>query len=105
MTKSRDDSITVLDSLEGNIVHNMMGNVYSENKFDISHDSQYVVSGSENGKLNIWNIVTGKLIHTLSFHKKSVHAVKFASKLNLLASGCNICVIWGVLKQENEHIK
>jgi WD40 repeat protein len=41
----------------------------------VSPDGQYVVSASEDNTLKVWELATGKELHTLSGHTSGVHGV------------------------------
>jgi COMPASS component SWD2 len=57
-------------------------------------DSNYIVSGSENGLVHIWDIKTGDEIIRLEGHIKAVRCVKFSPTHLLMASGCKNVIFW-----------
>jgi centriolar protein POC1 len=58
-------------------------------KFKVSfHPSgNYLVSGSQDGSIKIFDLLEARPIYDLLGHKSSVTAVKFSSKGNFFASG------------------
>ncbi len=52
----------------------------------ISPNSQFLVSGSKDFMIKIWNLKTGKLIRTLSGHYEPISSVQFASRGKVLIS-------------------
>ena len=46
-----------------------------------------IVSGSEDYIINIWNVITGKLINTLVGHTDSVYSVAWSRKDKKIVSG------------------
>ncbi|WYM03263.2 MAG: ferric reductase-like transmembrane domain-containing protein [Gloeotrichia echinulata CP02] len=53
----------------------------------ISPDNQTLVSGNYDKSVNIFNLNTGKLIHTLNGHVSAVESVAITSDGNVIASG------------------
>jgi len=41
----------------------------------VTADDRYIISGSDDSTLKVWDIETGKLLHTLKGHSSSVTAV------------------------------
>ncbi|PZD74084.1 hypothetical protein C1752_01338 [Acaryochloris thomasi RCC1774] len=52
----------------------------------ISPDSRFLVSGSQDFMIKIWNLQTGKLLRTLSGHYEPVTSVQFADRGKILVS-------------------
>lgn len=67
-------------------------------KIDISPDSKYLISGSENGSVYIWNlqesIENNHLVCSLECHNNSSNCVKFNPKLGTFASSCSVLALW-----------
>jgi COMPASS component SWD2 len=57
-------------------------------------DSKYVISGSENRKILIWNIETGKELQMMEFHPKPVTCIKFSHVYCMMISACQNIVVW-----------
>jgi WD40 repeat protein/serine/threonine protein kinase len=52
----------------------------------ISPDGQFLVSGSQDFMIKIWNLQTGKLLRTLSGHYEPITSVQFANRGSTLIS-------------------
>jgi len=92
-----DNMILVIDSFEGKVLKKLTADINESDihfKADISPDSKYIVSGSENGKIFIWNVNDGEVVTTLNCHPQSTTFVKFSPKHCLLASSCKNLVLW-----------
>lgn len=92
-----DNKIYIIDSFEGAEKKVLQGDINSTEtiiKFDISADSRYVASGSEDGNILIWNIRTGELVQSLEAHPNMSYCVKFSPVHTLLASSCTNLILW-----------
>ena len=58
-----------------------------------SPNSQFVLSGSENGLIHVWN-TEGEEVTKLSSHIEKVPFVKFSPKHCLLATGGRNVTLW-----------
>src|SRR5215207_9239496 len=63
------------------------GHTGSVNALALSPDGRFLVSGSEDLTLKIWDTATGNVLRTLSGHDKSVLAAAISPDGKLLASG------------------
>ncbi|KAK4535092.1 hypothetical protein CDCA_CDCA03G1117 [Cyanidium caldarium] len=59
-----------------------------------SADSEFVVSGSEDATVHIWERATGQPVHVLSGHSTHLRAVAFNPQYAMLASACQNVVFW-----------
>ena len=66
--------------------HTGLGGV---NSVDYSQNGKFLASGSDDGTIKIWEVPSGKLLHTLSAHLNGVNSVCFSPDGKLLASGGN----------------
>ncbi|MFX0018017.1 MAG: WD40 repeat domain-containing protein [Promethearchaeota archaeon] len=55
----------------------------------ISPDSNYVISGSFDGKIIIWDLKTGEIIRTLAEHRREVNSISISPDCKYIASGSN----------------
>lgn len=69
------------------------------NSVSFSPDGKTIVAGGGDYTVRIWEVATGKMIHTLRGHKKSVDCVSFSPQGNIIASGSDDATVklWGEL--------
>ncbi|WP_026104039.1 WD40 repeat domain-containing protein [Anabaena sp. PCC 7108] len=68
-------------------IHTLMGHSHIVNSLAISANAKYLVSGSQDKTIRVWNLVTGELIHTLKSHREGVFAVSLSPNEQIIASG------------------
>lgn len=96
MCATTDNIILLIDAYEGTLMTKLSGEINENDiliKADISADSKYIASGSENGNVLIWN-TNGKLVANMDCHPQTAFCVKFSPKYALLASSCVNLVLW-----------
>lgn len=59
----------------------------------------YVVSGSDDNKLKIWDTDSAKCIATLSGHRRGVACLYFEDDTLISGGGEGICKIWSISRQ------
>jgi len=59
-----------------------------------SPDAQYVLSGSEDGTIHVWQTLSGKEIAVWNGHAGSVDVVQWNPKTMMVASACTNLVFW-----------
>ncbi|MEI6758774.1 MAG: hypothetical protein WCK85_13065, partial [Chlorobium sp.] len=62
----------------------------------ISHDNNFLLSGSDDKTLKVWDFKSGNCIHTLSGHSGGVYACAISHDNNFLLSGSddNTLKVW-----------
>lgn len=68
-------------------VYNLMGHSHIVNSLVISDDTKYLISGSRDKTVRIWNLATGELIHILKGHEDIVNTVALSPDQEIIASG------------------
>ncbi|XP_065668810.1 WD repeat-containing protein 82 isoform X2 [Hydra vulgaris] len=93
-------SVYLLDAFQGNLLHTFSGlsqgstaSTYLEASF--SPDSQYVLSGSFDGKVHIWSTDSGKRIALLDgMHPGPCLRIRFNPKYMMFSTGCSNLAFW-----------
>lgn len=111
------EMILIIDSFTGEIMGRLYGDISEGDvafKADFSPDSKYVASGSENGKILIWNVEKSNLslnpdrksniLISLEAHPQTANCVKFSPKHALLATACTNLLLWTIPEQSNNMI-
>ena len=71
----------------------------------MSKDSQYVISGSDDAELRIYNKTNGSLVRTLTGHEEVINQVCCNPKYDLLASSCKNTLLWLSDNQTNNDMQ
>jgi WD40 repeat protein len=69
------------------------------NTFTFSPDGKYIVSGSDDGAITLWNAMTGNAEKPLAGHSRSIRAVAFSpdGRSIISGSGDGIIKLWDVI--------
>lgn len=95
--------IRLVDAFHGNPLQTFSGHVNSINNKSIpleasySPDSQFVFSGSTDGKVHVWSTESGAKVCSFNAdHTGPVQCVQFNPKFMMLASGCTnmVCIFF-----------
>ena len=90
--------VRVLEAFEGKPMFTLSG--YQNNKgihieASFTPDSQFVVSGSTDGKLHLWRTDTGQRVGVLTGeHNNPVTNVQFNPRYAVMASSCQTLCLW-----------
>ncbi|BAY24597.1 WD-repeat protein [Calothrix sp. NIES-2100] len=76
-----------LTSPSGCLVRTLAGHSHSVNAVALTPDGNYVISGSADNTLKVWNWQTGEELRTLEGHSSSVNAVTLTPDGNYVISG------------------
>jgi len=90
--------IKLIDSYNGTSLQTFTGHLNSKQiplEASFSPDSQFVISGSSDGRIHIWNSENGMKICVLNGdHKGPVQCVQFNPKYMMMASACSQMSFW-----------
>jgi WD40 repeat protein len=66
--------------------------------FDISSDWKYILAGSDNNEVILWDFTTGQELYSLTAHKQTVYSVTFSpdSKTAFSISNDGMLVQWNI---------
>ena len=80
----------------GPLLRTLTGHSYSVNAVATTPDSKYVISGSGDSTLKVWDLQSGEIQHTLTGHSRSVTAVAIAADSKYVISGSsdNTLKVW-----------
>jgi WD40 repeat protein len=69
----------------------------------VTPDGEQIISGSQDGTINIWNLNSGNLVHTIEAHKDSVNTV-CTDGLNIISGSRDKTIkVWNLEKGELVH--
>ncbi|CAG8483586.1 6804_t:CDS:2 [Cetraspora pellucida] len=89
LASSLDNVIRLMDRENGGMLNSFKGHINSSYKIHscLSKDDAYVISGSENGAIYIWDLLEGKVLTTLSnAHSGVVTCVKYHPRIDAMIS-------------------
>lgn len=80
--------IKIFSAVSGTLIRTISsGHTYEITSIAVSPDGRFLVSGSKDWRIKIWNLQTGLLTRTISGHGSWVNAVAFNPDGSLIASG------------------
>ena len=89
LIQTRSEVLYVVDAFEGTIISRLTGHM-NRTGLDLdanfTPDSQYVYSGSQDGNIYIWNLLTGHIVAKLEAHGEPCTAVAWNHKYLMFAS-------------------
>ncbi|KAI8337668.1 WD40-repeat-containing domain protein [Chlamydoabsidia padenii] len=77
LVNTMDSTIRLMDKTNGKLLNSFLGHKQEKYKIDsaLSYDDVYVLSGSEDGQVYIWNVLEGTLVRTLESHSGVISTV------------------------------
>jgi len=72
--------------------------------FAYSHNGNLIAAGCNDGRVQIWDAKTAKLLATLRAHNKRVNVLKFSLHDDLLITGADQAIVWEVATWEQLRI-
>ncbi|KAK9478119.1 WD40-repeat-containing domain protein [Lipomyces japonicus] len=89
LVSTLDSTLRLMDKSNGSLLQSYVGHKNSDFRVrsTFGDNDVYVVSGSENGKLLAWDLLSGRIVHELRTHKdKLVSAVAYHPKNSQMVS-------------------
>nr|CAG4649367.1 EOG090X073E [Scapholeberis mucronata]SVE93648.1 EOG090X073E [Scapholeberis mucronata] len=90
--------IRLVDAFHGNPTQTLTGHTNDKKiplEASFSPDSQFVFSGSTDGRMHVWHAESGHKICVFNTdHNGPVQCIQFNPKYMMLASGCNNMAFW-----------
>ena len=90
-------NIIILDAFEGKKLQILTGftnDLGTKLEASFSADSRYVIGGSDDGSILVWDVDSGSQIAKLEGHVKPCRNVKFSSNFVMMASACQNVILW-----------
>ena len=98
--------IKLIDSYNGSTLQSFTGHLNSKQvplEASFSPDSQFVTSGSSDGRIHIWNAENGQKVCVLNGdHKSPVQCVQFNPKYMMMASACSVSLSFWLPTIDND---
>jgi COMPASS component SWD2 len=93
-----DNLILLLDAYTGNRIAEFNDYAHETSTIDIeasfTPDEQFIVSGSEDGCIHIWDIASKQKVHVLKGHAGPVTSVQCNPRFAMIASACTNLALW-----------
>lgn len=98
LVSTNGSNIRLMDSFTGQTLRTFTGHLNTKNlplEASFSPDSQFVISGSTDGRIHIWNAENGTKVCVLNGdHSGPVQCVQFNPKYMLMVSACKNMAFW-----------
>ncbi|KAG0054645.1 hypothetical protein BGZ83_010773 [Gryganskiella cystojenkinii] len=88
LASSLDDTIRLMDRANGGLLNAFKGhkNHQYQVRSCLSNSDAHVISGSEDGKIYIWDLVEGDVVHEIEAHSRTVSSVAYHPKEDRMCS-------------------
>lgn len=97
LSSTLDSTVRLLDKHTGELLNEYKGHTNKEYKVSscLNHNDTQVISGSEDGKVYIWDLLEASVVGTLDHGGKVVHSVSFHPTECCLLTACeNKMTVW-----------
>ncbi|GJJ69117.1 mitogen-activated protein kinase organizer 1 [Entomortierella parvispora] len=88
LASSLDDTIRLMDRANGGLLNAYKGHKNHEYKIRscLSNSDAHVISGSEDGKIYMWDLIESEVVHKIDAHSKLVSSVAYHPKEDRMCS-------------------
>ncbi|KAK3825422.1 MAG: WD40-repeat-containing domain protein [Benniella sp.] len=88
LASSLDNTIRLMDRANGGLLNAYKGHRNEKYKIRscLSNSDAHVLSGSEDGKIYIWDLMEGEVVHQIEAHSKIVSAIAYHPTLDRMCS-------------------
>ncbi|KAG0305749.1 WD repeat-containing protein 83 [Dissophora globulifera] len=88
LASSLDDTVRLMDLSNGSLLNAYKGHKNSQYKIRscLSNSDAFVLSGSEDGKIFIWDLIEGEVVHQIEAHSKIVSSIAYHPKEDKMCS-------------------
>lgn len=89
LVSTTDNTLRLMDKANGTLLNEFKGHQHKDYKLHsaFSNDDAYVLSGSEDSKVYIWDLLEGTQVATLEAHKGSVTSIDYHPSEPSMISG------------------
>lgn len=98
LVSTNGSMIKLIDAFNGSTLHTFTGHSNFRNiplEASFTPDSQFVICGSSDGKIHIWNAEKGNKVAVLnSEHSDTIQSIQFNPKYMMFASTCQQMIFW-----------
>lgn len=98
LVSTNGSMIKLIDAFNGHVIHTFTTHANIRNiplEASFSPDSQFIMCGSSDGKIHIWNAEKGNKIAVLnSEHSETIQSVQFNPKYMMFVSTCQQMIFW-----------
>ncbi|KAI8927031.1 WD40-repeat-containing domain protein [Entophlyctis helioformis] len=97
LISTKSNVLYIVDAFAGHIKHRLVGHGNQSNiafKGTFTPDGEHVLSGSQDGKIFVWEVASGRHVHTLDWHHEPPKVVAFNPKYMMFASADMNLAFW-----------
>lgn len=104
LISSINDTIKLFDKSSGELLQEFRGHINKDYRIDavLNNSDKFVLSGSENGFVYVWDLVEGNVVKKLDHEgSKTVHSLSFHPEMPEVVSAAREKVyVWGQGEEE-----